>query len=461
MDKSILICALLAIAVLVGSGNTQAQVASRDFDGDGQITPTDYVDELISLYGNRTTPGAQVVDFDLVDLKGKLHTAVQYRGQVLLLWFMGYDCTGCLNSAPHFEETVQQRNKGNDFQILGMDIWNGTAAQLATFQFTTGVSMPMLQKAGNPEFPFGADVSSVAVVDRDGVVRGVYGEADDIAINRMVDLVLAQAPLANYTPTALYFGLKTEVGDPRQLTIKIKNDGAVDLNVTNLRSSMPELVLDQTELTIPPASTGEVKAVFTPTMEGTLSGEVTMSTNDPDRRTIVIPLDDILVEGGLPGVVAITETNLVLGEFDLDRSGASSFTIRNDGQGPLQVTGLESDLAGITFSETALTLQAGESTTVAITVNSTVEGPFSGTVNVLSNDPAQASLSIPVSGTAIVVPADARVDFDGSNTVDFNDFLLFVAAFGTTNATFDVSGNGVVDFNDFLTFSANFGKQVN
>jgi photosystem II stability/assembly factor-like uncharacterized protein len=51
-------------------------------------------------------------------------------------------------------------------------------------------------------------------------------------------------------------------------------------------------------------------------------------------------------------------------------------------------------------------------------------------------------------------------DFDGSGIVDFPDFLLFAAAFGTASSTHDLDGSGTVDFPDFLIFVANFGNQA-
>jgi phosphatidylethanolamine-binding protein (PEBP) family uncharacterized protein len=48
-------------------------------------------------------------------------------------------------------------------------------------------------------------------------------------------------------------------------------------------------------------------------------------------------------------------------------------------------------------------------------------------------------------------------DFDGSGLVDFNDFLTFAAAFGTSSSAEDLDSSGVVDFNDFLVFAAAFG----
>jgi hypothetical protein len=57
-------------------------------------------------------------------------------------------------------------------------------------------------------------------------------------------------------------------------------------------------------------------------------------------------------------------------------------------------------------------------------------------------------------------------DFNGSGTVDFDDFFLFADAFGTRqgearfNEKYDLSNNGTVDFDDFFLFARDFGKTV-
>ncbi len=48
-------------------------------------------------------------------------------------------------------------------------------------------------------------------------------------------------------------------------------------------------------------------------------------------------------------------------------------------------------------------------------------------------------------------------DFDASGGVDFNDFLLFAPAFGSTEELFDLDESGRVDFADFLRFATVFG----
>ncbi len=83
-------------------------------------------------------------------------------------------------------------------------------------------------------------------------------------------------------------------------------------------------------------------------------------------------------------------------------------------------------------------------------------------------------LGFPISETAIQAlivirqaPSQTRsADLDSDGDVDFSDFLLFAAAFGTSeggpgyNAAADLDGDGTVAFSDFLIFASAFGKPV-
>lgn len=54
----------------------------------------------------------------------------------------------------------------------------------------------------------------------------------------------------------------------------------------------------------------------------------------------------------------------------------------------------------------------------------------------------------------------AKSDFTGDGVVDFQDFLQFASAFGSTQAAFDLNDDGKVDFQDFLEFASVFGQRV-
>lgn len=84
-------------------------------------------------------------------------------------------------------------------------------------------------------------------------------------------------------------------------------------------------------------------------------------------------------------------------------------------------------------------------------------------------------IGFPLSETAIQAlivirrqaPSQTRsADINGDGDVNFSDFLLFAAAFGTSegvpgyNAAADLDGDGTVAFSDFLIFANAFGKPV-
>ena len=50
-------------------------------------------------------------------------------------------------------------------------------------------------------------------------------------------------------------------------------------------------------------------------------------------------------------------------------------------------------------------------------------------------------------------------DFNGDGVVDFDDFFLFAAAFGSAAPEFDLDPDGTVNFDDFFIFAINFGKK--
>ena len=73
-------------------------------------------------------------------------------------------------------------------------------------------------------------------------------------------------------------------------------------------------------------------------------------------------------------------------------------------------------------------------------------------------------LTFGLAGFAHAQTDPAQADFDGNGTVEFADFLQFVALFGKTSADpefdsrMDFDGNGTIDFPDFLQFVSVFGQ---
>ena len=350
-------------------------------------------------------------------------------------------------------------NQSRNFEMVGVDIWNGSASELAEFQFVTQVKFPLLQKGQAGDLPWGLGTENIVLVDPGGIVRGVYGagvEARD-EITAMIGLINNPSPLSELRPKSLYYGLTGEVGSELKITVTVKNTGLTDLEVTGIRSSTDEVSVDRTSFSVPPGGSEKFTTILKPSKEGTLTGSVEVITNEKNWTLQISPIE---ISGGLPPAISLPTLSADYGSLEVGRATSRTFEVRNDGLGPLTVTDVACDLEGVTISERAFTLAAGASRTITVTIQPSAEGAFAGAVRVLSDDPDRAEVSLDIAGSARIIPADSRVDFDANGSVDFLDFLSFANAFGTSDALHDVDANGTVDFTDFLVFVENFGRAV-
>jgi peroxiredoxin len=72
-----------------------------------------------------------------------------YAGKIVVLYFFGYNCPVCLNQAPSFETEVNQHYAGSEVvEVLGIDLWDGTPAQVANFRNVSQATYPLLLYGG-------------------------------------------------------------------------------------------------------------------------------------------------------------------------------------------------------------------------------------------------------------------------------------------------------------------------
>ncbi|MXX11919.1 MAG: choice-of-anchor D domain-containing protein [Gemmatimonadetes bacterium] len=321
----------------------------------------------------------------------------------------------------------------------------------------------MLTSASGVSATLGTRNEDILVIDQGGILRlrtTAIATGSAGLVNAQVDALLNKTPVISLFPSEIYFGRTLEVGQSKTVEFKIENTGAGPLEITGY--SAPEgITMEPSTLTIAPGESKTVQITLTPMQAGTFSGKITLQHGEQSVGTLEIPVLDLTIEASPLPIISLIQENLSLGEIEMGRGITTTFTITNTGTGPLNITDIQSDIVGIALSETQLTVPPGQSQDITITFNPPAPGPITGTIDIISNDPEKASISLTITGSAIFIPADPRTDFNGSLTVDFYDFLLFSEAFGTANTTFDLDGSGTVDFPDFLIFVASFGKAVN
>ncbi len=270
----------------------------------------------------------------------------------------------------------------------------------------------------------------------------------------------APVPVLAVQETAVDFGT-VEVAQTVQQTFTVKNTGTAPLEITDIESDdVSGLTFEPSVFTLSPNGSQTVTVTFPSSTVGEFSGLINILSNDPDRAKHTVSVS-VIVQAAPAPVLVVGEPAIDFGSIDAEKTVQQTFTIKNTGTAPLEITGIESDLPGLTFEPSMFTLSPDGSQTVTITFPKPMEGEFSGSINILSNDPDRAMHTLTISGVVQPLSVEAKSDFNRDGTIDFTDFLLFVGAFGSADSQYDIDGNGNVDFPDFLLFVQSFGKTVN
>ncbi|MCE2433990.1 MAG: choice-of-anchor D domain-containing protein [Candidatus Latescibacteria bacterium] len=194
---------------------------------------------------------------------------------------------------------------------------------------------------------------------------------------------------------------------------------------------------------------------------GNLSSSSVTSVKNKVNELLAPPPPPPSPPPSLVPAISVQQAAIDFGTVDAGQTVEKTITVTNTGTASLEITGIESDVPGLTFDTTTFTVEPGGSRTVAITFPKSMEGEFSGSINILSNDPDRARFMLTISGVVQPLSEEAKLDFDGDGMVGITDFLLFVEAFGSSEAQYDIDGDGIVGIADFLLFVSVFGKTVN
>ena len=152
--------------------------------------------------------------------------------------------------------------------------------------------------------------------------------------------------------------------------------------------------------------------------DGTVQLPPTGSLSNNSLTRVGDKVDELLAQipASVP-TISVQETAINFGTIDAGQTGEQTVTITNTGTGPLEITGIESDVSGLTFDPAMFTLSPNGSQTVTIAFPSSTAGEFSGSINILSNDPNTATQTLSVSG--IVQPPPAPTIAIQEQSIDF------------------------------------------
>ncbi|RMD47266.1 MAG: choice-of-anchor D domain-containing protein, partial [Aquificota bacterium] len=165
-----------------------------------------------------------------------------------------------------------------------------------------------------------------------------------------------------------------------------------------------------------------LEITFIPKTVGHISGYLTISTNDPEAKTINIPL----LGEGLPTpkpVISLTVESLDFGSVIVGEKKSMSIEIKNTGNADLLIDSIKiSDKENFYVEGNCGQITPGGSCGINVVFKPKVEGEIDSFLTIVSNDESKPTLRIPLHGKGRPKPKPiAKVDHQ---FLDFSDVIL-------------------------------------
>jgi Mg-chelatase subunit ChlD len=222
-------------------------------------------------------------------------------------------------------------------------------------------------------------------------------------------------PVANLTvaPDPLDFGTMLSTTTATD-NVTLSNPGTDVIDVTAIGTAGAFSAVGFTPLTLDPGDSETVSVLFNPAGVAGAFNEAMPITRNPAVGAAFINVEAVTT----PPVPALSVSSTArnFGCVDVGTSPTLTFTITSSGQLPVTVASITGPITP-EFSLTTppgfnvgIPIPAGTSFTFTVTFSPGAAGPFSDSITIDSNDPANPTVIISLSGTGHVPAADFVID---------------------------------------------------
>jgi hypothetical protein len=223
-------------------------------------------------------------------------------------------------------------------------------------------------------------------------------------------------PLLSTSPTVVSFG-GTTLGGRLTSAATIRNLGATPLKINSVKlPSGPFTASGAPEAgtTIEPGQAITITLSFEPTEEGNFTGEIAFETNGGNGAI------GLVGSAGTPGVLQITGERTEYGNVEVGASVTRSFTIKNTGGTPVEITKSKPPIGGEFAATTTLsegtTIAPGETLTESVTFAPSAAGWGEGAW-VINGDDTTGLHEIQFSGAGTVPAPGGAWTHNGAATI--------------------------------------------
>ena len=290
-------------------------------------------------------------------------------------------------------QVVSVSNTGN----VGVNL---TKAVLSDNHFSlTGMTTPMALAVGQS----GSFVIAVSPTAPGGLTGTLTVQGDGgstpVAVNLSATGASSQAQLSA-SPAAVNFGnISTRLKGTSNLVLT--NSGAADLTISLVTLTGAEFAISgvTTPKTLASGQSLPVTVTFSPTAAGSGTGSLSITSNDPNNPTIIIPLSG----SGTTAPTGQLSANAASVSFGTVATGSSldkQIQITNTGNAVVKITSISTTGAGITTTGLVApaTLNPSEIAILTTSFAPTAAGNVAGAISIVS-DAANSPLNISLSGT--------------------------------------------------------------
>jgi uncharacterized protein (TIGR03437 family) len=220
------------------------------------------------------------------------------------------------------------------------------------------------------------------------------------------------------SPTSLDFG-SVPAGQERVLQLTVRNVGGLSLTVSAITSSNPAFTILSPSIPFTLAS-GVQQAVqvrFLAPSLGSQSGALSISSNDPSRPVVTVPVQGTGATAAGPSLSVAP--SIEFGSVNVGLSRDLPLTIRNNGNSTLTVNSITSSNAQFTVvSATTFNVAPNSEVDVTVRFSPTAVGLQSGALTIRSND-ANSTATVAVSGVGQTGPTGGPVITLSTTTLSF------------------------------------------
>ncbi|KPA18834.1 peptidase S8 and S53 subtilisin kexin sedolisin, partial [Candidatus Magnetomorum sp. HK-1] len=165
----------------------------------------------------------------------------------------------------------------------------------------------------------------------------------------------------------------------------------------------PWMKMSEYKGTINPKTSENIEIYFNASdlNDGIYDANVLISTNDPDHMSVSLPVS--LNITGSPDCVIFPES-IVFNDVIIGNSDVKTLTITNIGSAPLEISSLYSTHSDYTANVRFQNILPAQSKCINIFFSPSIPGIYDEKIHIISNDPDDNHVIIPISGLALIPP---------------------------------------------------------